>query len=324
MLATLAGLAAAGWAFGRTGLGQVVAIAARLGVSGFLFFCLWSLATSVALGAAWLAVVPGERITRLPLFTWARVTRESVSDLLPLSQLGGLVVSARTVIGGGIAAPLVYASMLADLVTEMASQLVMTLLGLALMTTILTGASEIRPLVIGGTMTMIVVLGAFVLVQDRGLPLVGRIAQRLLPGSVATMAGIERERARIFASPPRIAASSLLNLAAWLMTIAGSWLVLRLIGVDFPFGSLLSLEVLIFTLRSAAFVIPGAIGVQEAGYALAGPLLGLPADVALALSLAKRARDVAIGLPALLIWQAQEARAVWRARLLVRKNLVER
>jgi hypothetical protein len=39
-----------------------------------------------------------------------------------------------------------------------------------------------------------------------------------------------------------------------------------------------------------------------------GLLLGLGADVALALSLAKRLREVVFGVPALLIWQWMELR----------------
>jgi hypothetical protein len=40
--------------------------------------------------------------------------------------------------------------------------------------------------------------------------------------------------------------------------------------------------------------------VQEGGYLLLGPLAGLPPDAALALSLAKRTRELLLGLPGLL------------------------
>jgi glycosyltransferase 2 family protein len=46
---------------------------------------------------------------------------------------------------------------------------------------------------------------------------------------------------------------------------------------------------------------------------LLGPLFGLPAEAALALSLLKRGRDIAIGIPVLLIWQFLEGRQT-RAR----------
>jgi putative membrane protein len=313
LLATLAGLAAAIWAFGATGWASVGAVAARLGVGGFALFCLWSLGQFVLLGAAWLVAAPGERAERLGLFAWARIVRESAADLLPFSQIGGIVISVRTLVQAGVPAPLVCASMIADLVTEMASQLVLTLLGLGLMAAVLLHSPAIRPLVFGGTAAMIAVMAAFFVAQRRGLAIVGRLAARLVPGSVATMAGIEAERARIFASPRRIGAAFALNMLAWLATTGGAALVLHLIGTTLPFARVLSLEVLIFTLRSVAFAVPGAIGFQEAAYALAGPLLGVPAESALALSLAKRARDLAIGIPALVIWQIGEARALARS-----------
>jgi hypothetical protein len=77
------------------------------------------------------------------------------------------------------------------------------------------------------------------------------------------------------------------------------------------------LESLLFASRSLAFFMPNALGVQEGAYALLGPLVGLTHADALALSLIKRARDVAIGAPALFIWQHAEAAKLLRAKLAV-------
>ena len=41
--------------------------------------------------------------------------------------------------------------------------------------------------------------------------------------------------------------------------------------------------------------------VQEAGYAMLAPLFGLPAEMGLAVSLLKRAREIVLGVPALVI-----------------------
>ena len=61
--------------------------------------------------------------------------------------------------------------------------------------------------------------------------------------------------------------------------------------------------------------MPNALGVQEAAYAVLAPLFGVGADVGLAISLIKRARDIAIGIPVLLLWQALEgSRAITAAR----------
>ena len=70
----------------------------------------------------------------------------------------------------------------------------------------------------------------------------------------------------------------------------------------------MALEALLCTLRSIAAFVPAAIGVQEAGYAMLAPLFGLPAEMGLAVSLLKRAREIVIGVPALLYWQSVEGR----------------
>ncbi len=312
LLATVAGLAVAIWAFGATGLHDVLAAIARLGVSGLLVFCAYSLLGSVLLGAAWLAAAPGEPVERLMLFTWARIVREGASDLLPFSQIGGVIVGARTVVSGGVAPARAYGSMIVDMTTEMAGQIAFTLFGIAMfVATIAAGpeAQALRPLVFVGTGVTVVVMGAFLLAQRAALGLAARLAGRVLPESGAMIAEVRIELERIYADRPRVALAFLFNLVAWVASASGAWIVLYLMGSPVPLWAVLTIESLIFTLRSVAFAIPGAIGVQEAAYVLLGPLLGVPAEMALALSLAKRARELLIGLPAVLAWQAQEARA---------------
>jgi glycosyltransferase 2 family protein len=70
----------------------------------------------------------------------------------------------------------------------------------------------------------------------------------------------------------------------------------------------LIIEAVIQALSSGAFVVPGALGVQEGGFLAIGTLLGLSPELALALALMRRARDVLIFLPALLIWQVAAGR----------------
>jgi hypothetical protein len=43
------------------------------------------------------------------------------------------------------------------------------------------------------------------------------------------------------------------------------------------------------------------------------PLFGLPAEMGLAVSLLKRGREIAIGVPALLMWQGLEGRRAFAA-----------
>src|SRR5207237_1276401 len=57
---------------------------------------------------------------------------------------------------------------------------------------------------------------------------------------------------------------------------------------------------------------PNAVGVQEGAYSLLGASFGLTPEMALALSLLKRARDLTIGLPSLVAWQILESGRLWR------------
>ena len=91
--------------------------------------------------------------------------------------------------------------------------------------------------------------------------------------------------------------------------VAGEvWLILYFMGHPISIVEALVLETLAQTVRAAAFVMPGAFGVQEAGFMIFGALVGVPTDLALAVSLAKRVRELAVGLPALLFWQVSEGR----------------
>jgi hypothetical protein len=80
-------------------------------------------------------------------------------------------------------------------------------------------------------------------------------------------------------------------------------------GVSMSIWYVLSLESLIFTLRSVAFMIPGALGFGSplcAGRALVRPACGNRSGA----QPAKRAREIALGAPTLLLWQMNEMRAI--------------
>jgi hypothetical protein len=79
-----------------------------------------------------------------------------------------------------------------------------------------------------------------------------------------------------------------------------------LIGVRIGLLPVVAIESLVCAARSAAVFIPNALGVQEAAYAVLAPLFGVGAEFGLAVSLLKRARDIALGVPILLIWHAVE------------------
>src|SRR6202042_264247 len=94
----------------------------------------------------------------------------------------------------------------------------------------------------------------------------------------------------------------------------GVYLILVLLRSSVSWTDALVLESLGQAIRGAAFAIPGALGVQEGGYLLLAPLAGLPPDMGLALSLAKRARELLLGLPGLLYLHLSERAGAAAAR----------
>jgi uncharacterized membrane protein YbhN (UPF0104 family) len=113
----------------------------------------------------------------------------------------------------------------------------------------------------------------------------------------------------------RAALSFFLSLVGWLIGTLEVYVVLMLLRVPASWSDCLLLESLGQAIRAAGFAIPGSLGVQEGGYVLLAPLVGLRPETALALSLAKRAREVLLGLPGLLYLHRSERS--WRRRLAV-------
>jgi uncharacterized membrane protein YbhN (UPF0104 family) len=70
------------------------------------------------------------------------------------------------------------------------------------------------------------------------------------------------------------------------------------------------IDSLVGALRAASFFVPGALGIQEGGYVLLCGLFGLSPAAALALSLARRARDLLFAALVLPSWQWVESRAL--------------
>jgi uncharacterized membrane protein YbhN (UPF0104 family) len=96
--------------------------------------------------------------------------------------------------------------------------------------------------------------------------------------------------------------ANLLRLVAWAAGAGEVWLVMQCLGQPIGMVDAYILESLGSGVRAAAFMVPGALGALEGSYVLFGALFGLPADTALIISLSKRVRELALGVPGLLVW----------------------
>ncbi len=292
--------------------GKVLAAVAPIGVIGFLEVIAAQVILFAPLGLAWWVVAPGETLRRSPVFMWGRIAREAASDVLPFSQVGGLVISARCAVLGGVSGGSSFGSNIVDVTVEMVAQIIYTLIGIALLAAHLgfggEGQSKLLLPIVGSVGVGLAIVCSFIFTQRKGLEGLGKFVQRLAPSAAEHTSEMTRVIEEAYGKPARLAWSLVLHIFAWFGAAAGTWLILLLMGHPLPFLSVVAIESLLFAARNAAFVVPSGLGVQEGVYALLGPLFGLPAEAALALSLLKRARDVAIGVPVLLSWQFVEGR----------------
>ena len=311
VIAAVIGLMIATGVIAYFNAGKVLAAVAPIGWGGFLTVIAAQLALFLPLGLAWWVVDPQEAFAKSPVFMWGRLAREAASDVLPFSQVGGLVISARCAVLGGVSAASAFGSNIVDVTVEMVAQILYTLLGIALLAAHLGAGGTHNKLlfpIVGSVGVGLLIVVSFIATQRKGLASLGKFIQRLAPSAAEHTQAMTEVIEDAYGKPMRLLIGLGLHLFAWFGGAAGTWLILDFMGHPLPFLSVVAIESLLFAARNAAFVVPSGLGVQEGVYALLGPLFGLPSEAALALSLLKRARDIAIGVPVLLTWQLAEGR----------------
>jgi putative membrane protein len=294
-----------GW---RAVFGAAVAV----GWGGFAILCLCALGLFLPLGAAWYVLLSASSGSGAWVFIRARMVRDAVAEVLPFSQLGGIVLGARAAILQGVSGPLAAASMIVDVTTEMLAQIAYVALGVAILAARVPRNSQVASLTkaaLTGLALAAIAAALFLAVQRHGQRIATRLAAPLLRGTGGeATAAVGAALDAIYRSPRRVTLSVALHFAAWIANAIVAWIAFRLIGARVDLAAVVAIESLVYAIRSAAALMPNAFGVQEAAYTLLAPLFGVGAEFALAVSLLKRARDIAVGVPVLLIWQAAEGR----------------
>jgi putative membrane protein len=285
------------------------------GWRGILFLTLAHGASLILCAMAWRALLVEEFQPSVSVCLWARWLRDSIGNILALLPVAGEVISARELTFHGVRGGMAGASTVVDLTMEIVSQILFTLLGLALLV-----SSRPEHVSAGWTAMGLAITGlamaGFIVAQRKGLfRLLETLPERLglTRGwkSPAESEGIHAALQIIYRQRARVLLAMTIHFAAWVVGASQAWVGLHFMGHPLGIADVLILESLIFALRSAAFFIPWAGGVQEAGYVGLGMLLGLTPDIALALSLLKRVREIITGVPCLLIWHAIEGKRLF-------------
>lgn len=308
----VAGLAASAWLVVHLGLRPIGHALATIGVGGVLLVSLAHLPTLVVLGMAWGMLARDARGPQAPKFVWGRLMRDAGGELLPLSQVGGFAIGARAVTLAGVPGVEATVTSLLDLFVEQIAKIPYSIAAVAALLLLVPETPLAAPAV-GVLALSIVLLGLVALrrdwVRERLVRMAARLdTRRADPDAEGPLRSAEAEMVQALAPRGRLGFSLVLHALGWGLGALEAWIALRLLGTDVGLGAALVIDGLYVTVRMFAFAIPAAVGVQEGAYVVLCGLFGVDAPTALAFSLVRRARDLVIGAPAVLVWQVLERR----------------
>ncbi|OFC42376.1 hypothetical protein BAE30_15375 [Acidithiobacillus caldus] len=268
---------------------------------------------------SWRWLLDRPRRVSLLFLTWLALLREAVNALLPVARIGGEVVGVRLLGKAGVPLYTAAASVLVEVSLTLASQLVFTLAGLIILLATIADRQIVE-------YTLVFLLAAFPAVavffwlQSRGrlFARLQSLSHRFLGAGewlarVVDLAHLDHEIQRIYGRNWALLWANFWQLAGLFAGAVEVWLTFWLLGHPIPLWSAVLLESLGQALRSAAFFVPGGLGVQEGGFLLLGAAVGIGPDLALAFSLARRLRELLLGVPLLGSWYIYEGQR-WQQR----------
>ncbi len=261
--------------------------------------------TQLLLGTvAWLVLIgPGPPLGRTLVLRWVR---EGVNSLLPVAHIGGALVSARLLAQAGVPVARAGSSTVLDLTVEAATLVPVALAGVAIVASVSADLSWL-PWTLGFLALVAGGIAVFALAQRAGLlRAVEWAAERMgrsVPALSGGMPGMHADLLAVAAQPWVLPRAASWHVLSWSLGAVEVWLIAATLGLTLSPTHAFALESLGMAARGAGFAVPGAIGVQESGLVLAAGLLGIPADMALALSVLIRLREVLVGMAGLALWQ---------------------
>lgn len=256
----------------------------------------------------------------LGFLTWVASVREAIDRLLPVASVGGLFAGVRLVGWRGIPAAGAAATVAAEVVLTMFALYVMSATALYLLAEV--GASEAtyRHVLIALVLSLPVPVVSVWLLRSGAVfrRLEGLVRPVVASSGLADgAAALDRELRACLSRGGALTYAGVLELVAFFLAAFETWFALRLFGHPIDVGGAVMMEGLTLAMRHIAFMVPAGLGVQEAGFVLFGHVLGISTELALAVSMAKRMREILCGVPSLISWQLWEAA---RLRLSLRSS----
>lgn len=243
---------------------------------------------------------------------WAAAVREAVSRLLPVASIGGDVLGYRLIVQRGIQGPSAAASVAVEIWVSLIGRYLLTVIALIILLAA-NGTSETVNALAIGLLVALPVLFAIAVMLARANPferlagmVIRLLGQRSFVPNADSAAKLDQQARRLLADPRTIAISVAWQFSGMFAASIELLIASYLLGHPISLSEAIALEGLTEGIRHLAFFIPAGLGIQEAGFVFIGQLLNIDAELALALSLTRRMRDLAFGLPMLLSWQWRE------------------
>jgi len=243
----------------------------------------------------------------------------AINTLLPVASIGGEIAKARLITLWGTSGVDSSASVLVDKTVQAMAVAVWAFTGTLLLIYLALDDELAIAAMLGITALAGGLLG-FILVQHAGM--VGFMASAV--GKFVSSDGWEEitNNARevdtivreIYSDYRCVIISTLWRTLGLVLQTSEVWLACYLLGFPISILEALMLKSLTSTISDIAFFIPNAYGVQEGGYVMLGALLGMTPDIALAVSLATRIRELVVDIPGLLVWQHFESKLLLNKR----------
>jgi putative membrane protein len=245
---------------------------------------------------------------------WVATVREAVDRLLPVASVGGGVIGVRLLRWRGLPVAQVGASIIVEILLTLFAMYLFFVMGVLLLFQGGESFHEHSRLLLALVVTLPVPLGTAWLLRYGSRFLIGLVGENSLSEGVASLdrairATLSRHRALLV--------TGFLQFGGLLSGSFEIWFVLRLFRHPVDWRAAIVVESLTQAVRHIAFVIPAGLGVQEAALVVFGRTFGIDAELALAVSMAKRVREVLLGVVSLLSWQWMEGREIhkeWQAR----------
>jgi putative membrane protein len=267
-------------------------------------------------GLGWWVVFPPDAHCPPQRCIRVRFIREAINTLLPVAQVGGEIAGARVMTLFGVPPGLAGATVMVDMLLQVVSLFFFVLAGVGILAMYGADDALVGSMMVGISIMGLALAGFFVAQRFGGAKLIDRAlmvaAEKLDWSSLANLASLHDNLVRIYADVPRFLAAMLVHLTFWFVGAVEVLVALNLMGYPVSYLDAVVIESLGQAVRAAGFLIPGALGVQEAGFIAVCAVFGIPAPAAIALSLVKRVPEIVLGLPFLFAWHAHEAKALSR------------